>query len=119
MRFFGWNEIPVTEFLSRGHVYLYRTSNHWRDNYPRVMAEALAAGLPVIGEPRDGPRDRIKHGDTGFYATHYDEYVLHLRTFYRKEKLRHAMGMYAKDWARSNLHPRRWVYEINRLTGVS
>lgn len=119
MKFWDWNEIPVTEFLARGHVYLYRTSNHWRDNYPRVMAEALAAGLPVIGEPRDGPRDRIKHGDNGYLATHYDEYELHLRTLYRKEKFRHAMGMHAKDWARANLHPRRWVHEINRLTGVS
>lgn len=119
IKFWDWNEIPVTDFLARGHVYLYRTSNHWRDNYPRVMAEALAAGLPVIGEPRDGPMDRIRHGDTGLYAIHYDEYMTHLKTFYRKEKFRHAMGMHAKDWARANLHPRRWIYEINRLTGVS
>jgi len=119
MRFFDWNEIPVTEFLSRGHVYLYRTSNHWRDNYPRVMAEALAAGLPVLGEPRDGPLDRIKPGDTGLHCIDYDQYLDGLKKFYRKEKFRHAMGMYAKDWARANLHPRRWIHEINRLTGES
>jgi len=109
MKFWTWDEIPVTEFLSRGHVYLYRTSNLWRDQYPRVIAEALAAGLPVIGEPRDGVKDRIIHGNNGFYATHYDEYLLALKTLKRKEKLRSHMGQYAKDWARMNLDPKKWV----------
>ncbi|GAH85020.1 unnamed protein product, partial [marine sediment metagenome] len=29
MKFFKWNEMPVEEFLSRGHCYLYRVSNLW------------------------------------------------------------------------------------------
>jgi len=115
MVFHKWDSMDVGEFLSRGHVYLYRTSNDWRDNYPRVMAEALAAGLPVIGEPRDGPLDRIQHGDTGLYAIHYDDYLLHLKTLYRKEKFRHQMGMNAKEWSRKNLNPNKWVDVIERL----
>lgn len=112
MVFYLWDEIHVEDFLVKGHLYLYRSSNMWRDQYPRVVAEALAAGLPVISEPRDGTRDRIQHGDTGFYATHYDEFALHIKTLIRKENLRHAMGMAAKEWAKKNLDPVRWVEVI-------
>jgi len=109
MKFYKFNEIPVEEFLARGHVYLHRMSNAWRDQYPRVVAEALAAGLPVLSEPRDGTKDRIIHGNTGFYCCHYDEYLLNLKTLKRKEGLRSTMGQFAKDWARQNLDPRRWL----------
>ena len=115
MVFHKWDSMDPKDFLKRGHVYLYRSSNAWRDQYPRVVAEALAAGLPVISEPRDGTKDRIVHGCSGFYATHYDEFLLHLKTLYRKENLRHAMGMYAKDWAKKNLDPIRWVEIITNL----
>lgn len=108
MVFHEFDSISVEEFLGRGHIYLYRTSNMWRDNYPRVVAEALAAGLPVLSEPRDGTADRIVHGDTGFYCVDYDGYKYALRMLMRKEKYRHQMGMYAKDWARENLDPRKW-----------
>jgi glycosyltransferase involved in cell wall biosynthesis len=109
MVFHKWNAMPVPKFLSRGHIYLYRTSNKWRDQYPRVVAEALAVGLPVLTEPRDGTKDRVIHGDTGFYCCHYDEFLLNVKTLKRKEKLRHMMGMNAKDWAKANLDPRRWI----------
>jgi len=115
MKFWKWDEIPVEKFLARGHVYLYRTSNMWRDQYPRVVAEALAAGMPVLTEPRDGTKDRVIHGDTGFYCTHYDEYKLALLTLKRKEQLRRSMGMYAKDWARINLNPKRWIEILDSI----
>jgi glycosyltransferase involved in cell wall biosynthesis len=115
MKFFKWDEIPVEEFLARGHVYLYRTSNMWRDQYPRVVAEALAAGLPVLTEPRDGTKDRVIHGDTGFYCIDYDQFKLAIATFKRKEQARRSMGMYAKDWARQNLNPKRWVEILDSI----
>jgi glycosyltransferase involved in cell wall biosynthesis len=115
MKFWKWDEISVEEFLSRGHVYLYRTSNMWRDQYPRVVGEALAAGLPVITEPRDGTKDRVIHGDTGFHCVDYDQFKLALATFKRKEQARRSMGMYAKDWARINLDPKRWVEILDSI----
>ena len=115
MVFHEWDAMPVDTFLSRGHAYFYRTSNHWRDNYPRVVAEALAAGLPVISEPRDGTKDRIQHGDTGFYCCHYDEIELHLGALERKEDLRQAMGLAAKKWAKENLDPKAWVSVLGEL----
>jgi ADP-heptose:LPS heptosyltransferase len=115
MVFHKFDSLPVTEFLSRGHAYLYRTSNLWRDNYPRTVAEALAAGLPVLTEPRDGTWERVRHGDTGFHCVHYDEYKLALKTFLRKEKYRKAMALAAKDWARERLDPRKWVDVIEEV----
>lgn len=115
MKFHKWNSVPVEEFLSHGHLYLYRSSNCWRDQYPRVVAEALAAGLPVLSEPRDGTKDRVQHGDTGFYCTHYDEYALHIKTLLRKEGLRHALGMNAKEWSKINLNPLKWVEVIEEI----
>ena len=116
MVFHRWNSMPVDKFLSRGHVYLYRSSNAWRDMFPRTIAEALAAGLPILSEPRDGSKDRIEHGITGFYCTHYDEYLLNLKTLYRKENMRYAMADTSKQWARKNLDPRRWVEIIEEIT---
>lgn len=109
MIFHKWDSMLVPKFLSRGHVFLYRTSNAWRDQYPRVVAEALAAGLPVLTEPRDGTADRVRYGDTGFYCVDYDAYVYALKALIRKEGYRFQMGMKAKEWSRDNLNPSKWV----------
>jgi hypothetical protein len=120
MVFHEWNAMPVTEFLARGHVWLYRTSNLWRDNYPRVHAEAMAAGLPTIVEPRDGTYERMcgGYGDRGFICVHYDGFKLALRTLQRKEGFRKDMGLEAKEWSRKNLDPRRWVRLIEDIIDV-
>ena len=109
MVFHEWDAMPVETFLARGHVYLYRTSNLWRDQYPRVVGEALAAGLPVLTEPRDGTKDRVQHGDTGFYCIDYDGFEYALRLMDRKEEYRQDMGSAAREWARYHLDPRLWV----------
>lgn len=113
--FLKFDEIPVTEFLASGHVYLHRVSNLWRDNYPRTVAEAMASGLPVLSEPRDGTLDRIQPGDTGLHLIDYDGFLYALKMLHRKEDFRYAMGVYAKQWAKDNLDPQRWVEEINRV----
>ena len=115
MVFHKWDSIKVTEFLARGHIYLYRTSNKWRDQYPRVVAEALAAGLPVLTEPRDGTNDRVINGDTGLHCIDYDMFLDAVKKLRRKEKYRQAMGQHAKDWARVSLDPRLWVETLDQL----
>jgi len=118
MVFHKWNSMDVGEFLSRGHIYLYRTSNQWRDQYPRVVAEALAVGLPVLTEPRDGTKDRVDHAKTGFYCVHYDEFLLNVKTLQRKTDLCFEMGDAAKKWAKTNLDPEKWVEVIEEVVQV-
>ena len=94
---------------------LYRTSNLWRDQYPRTVGEALAAGLPVLTEPRDGTKDRVIHGDTGFYCVDFDGFLYALKLLQRKEDYRHKMGLYAKDWAKENLDPNVWLKIVEEI----
>ena len=115
MVFHKWNSMGVEDFLKRGHVYLYRASNAWRDQYPRVVAEALAAGLPVLSEPRDGTKDRMDFGNIGFHCIDYDAFLYAIKLLQRKEKYRKEMGKSAKAWAKKNLNPDRWVEVINAL----
>ena len=115
MVFHKWDSMSVESFLSRGHVYLYRTSNAWRDQYPRTVAEALAVGLPVLTEPRDGTKDRVVHGDTGLYCIDYDSFLYGLKLLQRKDDYRVALGRNAKKWARKNLDPHKWVDVIGKI----
>lgn len=115
MVFHKWDSMPVTEFLGRGHIYLYRTSNMWRDQYPRTVAEALVVGLPVLSEPRDGTKDRIIQGNTGFQCIDYDGFLYAIKLLQRKEDYRYHICRYAKDWARKNLDPMHWVKTIEEI----
>lgn len=109
MVFHKWDSMSVSSFLSRGHAYLYRTSNLWRDQYPRVVAEALAVGLPILTEPRDGTKDRVDFGNTGFYCIDYDGFLYAINLLKRKEEYRYHICRNAKDWAKQNLDPDKWV----------
>lgn len=111
MVFHKWNAMPVEDFLSRGHLYLDHLSNDWSHSYPRTVGEAMAAGLPIICEPRDGQMDRVgrRYGDSGLLAVDYDEFCEGIRKFQRKEKWRQEVGRFNKDWARTNLRPEKWV----------
>ena len=50
---------PVAEFLGKGNVFWYLLPDGYTDQGPRVIVEAMAAGLAVIAENRDGPADRV------------------------------------------------------------
>lgn len=111
--FYRWNEMPVEKFLSSGHLYLYRVSKSCRDQGPRVICEAMAAGLPCISEPRDGPRDRISHGENGFYAIENCDYISKIKILKEKESLRKEMSLRAREYAKNNFRPEAWGYKIN------
>lgn len=116
-RFFRWNELPVERFLESGHIYVDRCSDEWRHSYPRTCAEAMAAGLPVIAEDRDGWADRIDNGDTGFLCVHSQEYLLKIKLLAENEPYRYAMATAAREYAQKNLDPRRWVDLLRGIIG--
>lgn len=117
MVFRKWNEMPVEEFLGRGHLYLDHLSNDWSHSYPRTVGEAMAAGLPIICEPRDGQMERVgrRYGDSGLLAVDYDQFCEGIKKFQRKEKWRQEVGRFNKDWARVNLRPEKWVEIIESV----
>lgn len=64
-------EFPA--FLRGLNCFIYRTSREWREAYGRVIAEAMACGLPVILARNIGIAQHIVHGVNGFLADTDDE----------------------------------------------
>lgn len=70
--FYERDEMRVPEFLAGVDIFAYPVADHVRDQGPRVIMEAMAAGCCVVAEPRDGARDRIVHGVSGLLAERRD-----------------------------------------------
>ena len=54
----------VLALLSRARAFLFPIS--WEEPFGLVVAEALAAGTPVVGTPRGSLPELVEHGVTGF-----------------------------------------------------
>jgi hypothetical protein len=112
MVFREFDSMPVPDYLSRGHLYFYRLSNHCRDQGPRAIVEAQAAGLPVITENRDGPADRIIHGDTGFFALDHLDVERWIDKLYQNEEYRFDMAREARKHMCLSASVDNWVDEM-------
>ena len=60
--------------MEKACLYWYLLPPGYTDQGPRVIVEAMAAGLPVIAENRDGARDRVTK-QTGWLIDSHDEAV--------------------------------------------
>ncbi|UCE36668.1 MAG: glycosyltransferase, partial [Thermoplasmata archaeon] len=99
----------VAEFLGKGNCFWYLLPAGYTDQGPRVIVEAMAAGLPVIAENRDGAKDRVTT-ETGWLIDKHDEIVdlLHSIEF---EDLRQK-GIAARRRAIENFKPGLWYEKI-------
>lgn len=68
------NPAKVAEFLARGNCFWYLLPELYSEQGPRVIVEAMAAGLPVIAERRDGPKDRVTP-ETGWLIDKHEEVI--------------------------------------------
>jgi glycosyltransferase involved in cell wall biosynthesis len=67
-------------FLGSLDCFYYRTSVWWTEPYGRVVAEAMASGLPVVCENRGGYAELIDHGRNGFlFHTDQEAFEILLR----------------------------------------
>jgi glycosyltransferase involved in cell wall biosynthesis len=57
---------PAQAFLRSIDCFFYRTALNWAEAGGRVVAEAMACGLPVVGHRRHGFGEWIEHGVNGF-----------------------------------------------------
>ena len=73
---------PAADFYRSLDVFFYRTGDSV-EAYGRVVAEAMASGLPVVAHQRGGYAEIIEHGHNGFlFSTQEQAYdaVIELRT---------------------------------------
>jgi hypothetical protein len=103
------NTPPIPEFLGTGNLFWYSLPVGYMDMGPRVILEAMAAGLPVIADNWGGAPDRVTP-ETGWICDAKGEHVeiiKHLSSEDLKRK-----GQNAKQRAREEFVPDKWIKEI-------
>jgi glycosyltransferase involved in cell wall biosynthesis len=77
------------------------------ENAPMGIAEAMAAGVPVIASDRCGMPYMVRHGETGFLVDPLDveELAARLAALLGDPGRRRRMGELARRLARDRFHP--------------
>lgn len=101
--------MPVLDVLSKGSVFWYALPDDYLDNGPRVIMEAMAAGLPVIADNRGGAKDRIAPG-TGWLCDTVEEHIQILTD--ATGKVFEQAGQAARKHAAEHFDPERWIKHI-------
>jgi len=100
---------PVLDILRKGTVFWYMLPDGYLDNGPRVIMEAMAAGLPIVCDNRGGAKDRVTP-ETGWLCDNQDEHVKVFKEITGRSLA--VKGEAAKERARSEFDPDRWIAEI-------
>ena len=85
--------------------------------FGRVTAEAMMAGLPVIGSNTGGTPELIVEGETGFLYEYnnLDDLVDKMEILITNSKLRNIMGQKAQNYAIEHFTIDRCVDEIEAV----
>lgn len=107
----GYSDKPedVAEFLSSGDLFWYLLPDGYTDQGPRVIVEAMAAGLPVIAENRDGAADRVTP-ETGWLINEHSEAIALINSL--TPTIIAEKGKAARQRALSEFKPEKWFEEI-------
>lgn len=99
----------IARFLATGNLFWYSLPNGYMDMGPRVILEAMAVGLPVMADSWSGGAvDRVASG-CGFISD-YKDWIPFIKDLDAKKLS--TMGKLAKDWARTNFTPEKWMEVI-------
>jgi len=88
--------IPVDEFFERIHVLIHRTGGS-RENWPRIVLEAWAAGVVVIVDNDFGVAEMVSDGRTGFCVGSSDDASFRASQLAFDEPLRQRMAQAAHE----------------------
>lgn len=99
----------IRDFLARGNLFWYSLPIGYSDMGPRVIMEAMAAGLPVVADNWGGAKDRVTP-ETGWVCGTKEQHVALIQTLTAKELKQ--KGTAARERAITEFVPERWVQEI-------
>ena len=91
------SKIPAAEFLGSLDCFTYRTDPSMTESWGRVVAEAMATGLPVVVHANGGYAQLIRHGENGFLFHRDDEAMQHIRDLSNSPSLRASVGKAARE----------------------
>ena len=83
--------IPVREFFERIHVLVHRTGGA-QENWPRIVPESWASGIPVIVDDDYGVTEMVSDGVNGFKVKSSDEASFRASQLAFDEPLRNRMA---------------------------
>jgi glycosyltransferase involved in cell wall biosynthesis len=83
------------------------------DTLGNVVLEAMASGLPVVVTDSLGPKELVRHGETGFVAGSDEEFAGSVRTLVGDGGRREVMGLTARRFAET----RSWRAIFEQLLG--
>ncbi len=95
-RFFAPNEISPQEFLQATDIYLLSYAPGVPIPGPRSLVEAMAAGCAPVVVNRDGPQQRVVHGESGFCFDTDQECVTQVTQLAHDIELRHKIAKAAR-----------------------
>jgi ADP-heptose:LPS heptosyltransferase/glycosyltransferase involved in cell wall biosynthesis len=115
---YGRTGIPeqIADFLAKGNLFWYSLPKGYIDAGPRVILEAMAAGLPVIADNWGGAPDRVTP-DCGWICTSKEE-MLEIIKNVTPEELR-SKGEAARARAMNEFKPERWIEELTGETACA
>lgn len=99
-------DVPVPEFLMRGTVFWYAPRGPYHEAGPRCIMEAMAAGLPVISQNRDGMADKVDKA-SGWLQNKWAD-MLRVIANLRKDRVK-KKGIAAKERAAEEFKLSKWV----------
>jgi glycosyltransferase involved in cell wall biosynthesis len=105
----SYGAVSVSDFLSIGNCFWYLLPEGYTDQGPRVIMEAMAAGLPVIAENRDGAKDRVTP-ETGWLVDSHEEAVGIINSL--TPEILEKKGKAARERARTEFNKERWIEEV-------
>jgi glycosyltransferase involved in cell wall biosynthesis len=81
------------------------------DTAGNVVLEAQASGLPVLVSQAGGPRENMRHGETGFVCNHWQDFVSRAGSLLKNAGKRERFGHAAREYAKT----RRWEVALEPL----
>lgn len=92
----------MTEFWPRVDVLLHKWDG-FKENYPRALLEAMAAGVPIICDRAGGNPEIVTDGETGFLVDSSEEAIYRASQLAWDEPLRHRLACNAREWLRATV----------------